>query len=77
MDCTAGLRRHRPTPGSAPPFVGRGQSCILGTVRGIMKMRFGLEDGSEHTLEEVGIEFAVSRERIRSNFKLLRKISVE
>ena len=42
-----------------------------------MKVRFGLEDGSEHTLEEVGIEFAVSRERIRSNFKLLRKISVE
>src|ERR1039457_7152303 len=31
----------------------------------IMKMRFGLEDGSEHTLEEVGLEFAVTRERIR------------
>jgi RNA polymerase primary sigma factor len=26
----------------------------------IMKMRFGLKDGSEHTLEEVGLEFAVS-----------------
>ena len=31
----------------------------------IMKMRFGLEDGSAHTLEEVGLEFAVTRERIR------------
>jgi RNA polymerase primary sigma factor len=31
----------------------------------IMKMRFGLEDGLEHTLEEVGRSFAVTRERIR------------
>jgi len=31
----------------------------------IIKMRFGLEDGSEHTLEEVGQNFAVTRERIR------------
>jgi RNA polymerase primary sigma factor len=31
----------------------------------IIKMRFGLEDGSEHTLEEVGQTFAVTRERIR------------
>ena len=31
----------------------------------IVKMRFGLEDGSEHTLEEVGQTFAVTRERIR------------
>jgi RNA polymerase primary sigma factor len=31
----------------------------------IIKMRFGLEDGSEHTLEEVGQSFAVTRERIR------------
>ncbi len=28
-------------------------------------MRFGLEDGSEHTLEEVGQSFQVTRERIR------------
>jgi RNA polymerase primary sigma factor len=28
-------------------------------------MRFGLEDGKNHTLEEVGHEFAVTRERIR------------
>jgi RNA polymerase primary sigma factor len=31
----------------------------------IVKMRFGLQDGSEHTLEEVGQHFAVTRERIR------------
>jgi RNA polymerase primary sigma factor len=31
----------------------------------IIKMRFGLQDGSEHTLEEVGQHFAVTRERIR------------
>src|ERR1700675_3763782 len=30
-----------------------------------MRMRFGLEDDSEHTLEEVGRTFAVTRERIR------------
>jgi RNA polymerase primary sigma factor len=28
-------------------------------------MRFGLEDGKSHTLEEVGQEFSVTRERIR------------
>ncbi len=31
----------------------------------VVKMRFGLDDGSEHTLEEVGQSFAVTRERIR------------
>ena len=38
-------------------------------------MRFGLEDGSEHTLEEVGREFEVTRERIRQiEAKALRKL---
>jgi RNA polymerase primary sigma factor len=41
----------------------------------IIKMRFGLEDGSEHTLEEVGQTFAVTRERIRQiEAKALRKL---
>ena len=41
----------------------------------IVKMRFGLEDGSEHTLEEVGRSFAVTRERIRQiEAKALRKL---
>jgi RNA polymerase primary sigma factor len=41
----------------------------------IIKMRFGLEDGSEHTLEQVGQKFAVTRERIRQiEAKALRKL---
>jgi RNA polymerase primary sigma factor len=41
----------------------------------IIKMRFGLDDGSEHTLEEVGQTFAVTRERIRQiEAKALRKL---
>ena len=41
----------------------------------IIKMRFGLEDGSEHTLEEVGRSFHVTRERIRQiEAEALRKL---
>jgi RNA polymerase primary sigma factor len=41
----------------------------------IIKMRFGLDDGSEHTLEEVGQVFCVTRERIRQiEAKALRKL---
>ena len=41
----------------------------------IIKMRFGLDDGSEHTLEEVGRSFLVTRERIRQiEAKALRKL---
>ncbi len=41
----------------------------------IIMMRFGLEDGSEHTLEEVGQVFDVTRERIRQiEAKALRKL---
>jgi RNA polymerase primary sigma factor len=41
----------------------------------IIKMRFGMEDGNEHTLEEVGRTFAVTRERIRQiEAKALRKL---
>jgi RNA polymerase primary sigma factor len=41
----------------------------------VIKMRFGLEDGSEHTLEEVGQSFTVTRERIRQiEAKALRKL---
>jgi RNA polymerase primary sigma factor len=44
------------------------ESCIL-------KMRFGLGDGNEHTLEEVGQQFKVTRERIRQiEEKALRKL---
>ncbi|MBM3785139.1 MAG: RNA polymerase sigma factor RpoD [Acidobacteria bacterium] len=41
----------------------------------IIRMRFGLQDGSEHTLEEVGQYFAVTRERIRQiEAKALRRL---
>ncbi len=41
----------------------------------IIRMRFGLDDGSEHTLEEVGHTFDVTRERIRQiEAKALRKL---
>jgi RNA polymerase primary sigma factor len=42
----------------------------------IIKMRFGLDDGEERTLEEVGRTFSVTRERIRQiEAKVLRKLS--
>ena len=41
----------------------------------IIRMRFGMDDGSEHTLEEVGQSFDVTRERIRQiEAKALRKL---
>ena len=41
----------------------------------VLKLRFGLEDGRQHTLEEVGREFKVTRERIRQiEAKALRKL---
>ena len=41
----------------------------------VLRLRFGLEDGRQRTLEEVGQEFQVTRERIRQiEAKALRKL---
>lgn len=43
--------------------------------RKVLKLRFGFEDGRPHTLEEIGREFKVTRERIRQiEAKALRKL---
>jgi RNA polymerase primary sigma factor len=54
-------------------------SDVLGTLTDrearVLKLRFGLVDGRQRTLEEVGKEFAVTRERIRQiEAKALRKL---
>jgi RNA polymerase primary sigma factor len=42
---------------------------------GVLRLRYGLEDGREHTLEEIGKHFSVTRERIRQiEAKALRKL---
>ena len=54
-----------------------GESLVMLSPREqkILKMRFGLEDGRTHTLEEVGKEFGVTRERIRQiEAKSLQKL---
>jgi RNA polymerase primary sigma factor len=52
---------------------------VLGTLtpreQRVLQLRFGLEDGRSRTLEEVGLEFSVTRERIRQiEAKALRKL---
>jgi RNA polymerase primary sigma factor len=45
--------------------------------RRIIQLRFGLKDGQPRTLEEVGREFKVTRERIRQiEFKTLNKLRI-
>ena len=49
---------------------------LSGRERRVLQLRFGLEDGRPLTLEEVGKEFNVTRERIRQiEAKALRKLS--
>ena len=48
---------------------------LTGRERRVLQLRFGLEDGRSRTLEEVGREFGVTRERIRQiEAKALRKL---
>ncbi len=58
-----------PVDSAADQLLKEQVQSILGTLsereQKILKMRFGLDDGKSHTLEEVGQEFSVTRERIR------------
>ena len=55
--------------------VGEALSQLNDREQQVVKMRFGLEDGEMRTLEEVGREFGVTRERIRQiEAKALRKL---
>ncbi|MBI2285595.1 sigma-70 family RNA polymerase sigma factor, partial [Candidatus Saccharibacteria bacterium] len=57
-----------PTESASEQLLKEQVRTILGTLtereQKILKLRFGLEDGKSHTLEEVGQEFSVTRERI-------------
>ena len=68
-----------PVDSAADQLLKEQVQSILGTLtereQKILKMRFGLEDGKNHTLEEVGQDFNVTRERIRQiEAKALRKL---
>jgi RNA polymerase primary sigma factor len=74
-------RPERRLPGRSSDSIGlRSQTqTVLKTLtpreEKVLKLRFGVGDGSEHTLEEVGQNFAVTRERIRQiESKALRKL---
>ena len=57
------------------PAIRKALSTLSDRERGVLELRFGLVDGSERTLEEVGQRFAVTRERIRQiEASALRKL---
>ena len=73
--------RSAPAPADAATFqlLREQVEDVLGTLsereRRVLQLRFGLEDGRSRTLEEVGRDFGVTRERIRQiEAKALRKL---
>ena len=70
-----------PVPAEAAAFallreqLGEVMDTLTSRERKVLSLRFGLEDGRARTLEEVGKEFEVTRERIRQiEAKALRKL---
>ena len=70
-----------PVPADAAAFTlseraaGRGSEHLTDREQKVLRLRFGLDDGRARTLEEVGKEFNVTRERIRQiEAKALRKL---
>ena len=69
----------QPLDGASKQLLKEEISAVLSTLtpreQRVLQLRFGLEDGRERTLEEVGLEFRVTRERIRQiEAKALRKL---
>ena len=63
----------QPTKGCVNRFVKFSQALHL--VKHVLRMRFGIDMPTDHTLEEVGKQFDVTRERIRQiEAKALRKL---
>ena len=55
--------------------LGNALDTLTGREEKVLRLRFGLDDGKQRTLEEVGKEFNVTRERIRQiEAKALRKL---
>ena len=79
MDVAGSMSFYVKQPSSAT-YIGKGQlEEVLGTLtereQKVLRLRFGLDDGRARTLEEVGKEFNVTRERIRQiEAKALRKL---
>lgn len=75
----AGRRAGGKQESNGPMGLGEDLEGVLGTLsyreREVLRMRYGLADGQARTLEEVGLVFRVTRERIRQiEAKALRKL---
>ena len=78
-NCVVGPEKFQAATESEAVKLMIGANEALGTLSGreqrVLTLRFGLEDGRQRTLEEVGAEFNLTRERIRQiEAKALRKL---
>ena len=71
----AALAAARAAGASGPALIGKAMGALKAQLAGRADMRFGIEMNTDHTLEEVGKQFDVTRERIRQiEAKALRKL---